>query len=247
MLDIVRIPALSDNYIWLARDSETGEAAVIDPAEAAPTLAKAEELGWEISQILNTHWHPDHVGGNAEIKDATGCKVTGPKGEEEKIVAIDRAVVEGDRVAIGSAKGRVIDVPGHTAGHNAYYFEGAGKDGEGVLFCGDTLFAMGCGRLFEGTPAQMHDSLAKLAGLPTDTKVYCAHEYTQANGRFALTAEPENEAIRRRQDQVIAMRERGEATVPTTIGAELDTNPFVRASDAEELGRRRDAKDSFSG
>ncbi|EMD83545.1 hydroxyacylglutathione hydrolase [Pacificimonas flava] len=241
-LDVVQIPVLNDNYVYLVHDADSGETAVIDPSVAAPVLDAAASRGWRITQILNTHWHPDHVGGNAEIKAATGCRITGPAGEAEKITGIDRAVSEGDTVHIGAQEGRVIDVPGHTAGHNAYYFEGAG-----LLFCGDTLFAMGCGRLFEGTPADMFASLRKFAALPPETRVYCAHEYTAANGRFALTAEPANEAIAARQDRVLALREAGEPTVPTTIEQELATNPFMRADSAEELGRRRAAKDAFKG
>ncbi|MGB7405387.1 MAG: hydroxyacylglutathione hydrolase [Pacificimonas sp.] len=240
MLDIVQIPVLSDNYVYLVHDAESGETAVIDPAVAEPVLTEAERRGWRITQIFNTHWHPDHVGGNADIKAATGCRITGPKGEEAKITEIDRAVVDGDEVRIGAHVGQVVDVPGHTAGHNAYHFAL-----ENILFCGDTLFAMGCGRLFEGTPAQMYDSLAKLSALPAATKVYCAHEYTEANGRFALTAEPENDDIRARQDEVIAMRADGLPTIPSTIGKELKTNPFLRARNAEEFGARRAAKDSF--
>ncbi len=238
MLEIVRIPVLSDNYIWLAHDAASGETAVIDPAVAEPVLAEANARGWRITQILNTHWHPDHVGGNAEIKAATGCTVTGPVGEAAKITGIDRAVSEGDTVAIGGAEGRVIDVPGHTAGHIAYSFDGA-------LFCGDTLFAMGCGRLFEGTAAQMFDSLGKLMALPDATRVYCAHEYTESNGRFAITAEPENAALAARQAEVVAMRARGEPTVPSTIGLERATNPFTRAADVDALAARRRAKDNF--
>ncbi|MBB4631512.1 hydroxyacylglutathione hydrolase [Sphingosinicella soli] len=240
MLDVVRIPVLSDNYVWLAHDAASGETAVIDPAVAAPVLAEADARGWRITQILNTHWHPDHVGGNAEIKAATGCRITGPVGEQAKITAIDRAVREGDTVRIGASEGRVIDVPGHTAGHIAFSFPE-----DGVLFCGDTLFAMGCGRLFEGTADEMFDSLGKLMALPDDTRVYCAHEYTESNGRFALTAEPGNAALAARQADVVAMRKRGEATVPSTIGLERATNPFARAADAAELAARRLAKDNF--
>ena len=242
MLEVVQVPVLSDNYVYLVHDAASGETAVVDPAVAEPVLDAAAARGWRISQILNTHWHPDHVGANEAIKAATGCAITGPVGEEAKIPGIDRAVREGDQVKIGAEVGRVIDVPGHTAGHNAYHF--ADSD---LLFCGDTLFAMGCGRLFEGTPAQMRGSLDKLMALPDTTLVYCAHEYTASNGRFALTVEPDNAALQARMAEVVAAREAGRPTIPSTIGLERATNPFTRAADVDEFAARRLAKDSFSG
>ncbi|KAB7645486.1 hydroxyacylglutathione hydrolase [Polymorphobacter fuscus] len=240
-LEIVQIPVLSDNYVYLAHDAASGDTAVIDPAVAEPVLAAAAERGWTISQILNTHWHPDHVGGNLAIVAATGAKVTGPRGEAARIPGIDRAVGDGDTVAVGASVARVFDVGAHTAGHIAYAF-----DRDGVLFPGDTLFAMGCGRLFEGTPADMFAALGKLMALPDATRVYCAHEYTQSNARFAVTVEPENAALAARAVSVGARRARALPTVPFTIGEERATNPFVRARDATELGLRRAAKDSFA-
>ena len=242
MIEIVRIPALSDNYIWLAHDAASGETVVIDPAQAAPVLAAADQRGWTITQIWNTHWHPDHTGGNAEIKAATGARITGPGAESARIPTLDVQVAEGDTARLGSIEAQVLDVPAHTAGHIAYYLPT-----EDVAFVGDTLFAMGCGRLFEGTAAQMFANMQKLAALPGETKVYCAHEYTQSNGRYALAAEPDNLAIRARMTQVDAARARGEATVPTTIAEERDTNPFMRAKSAEALAERRAAKDVFKG
>ncbi|MDM7956272.1 hydroxyacylglutathione hydrolase [Blastomonas sp.] len=242
MIEIIRIPALSDNYIWLAHEPDSGETLVIDPAEAEPVLAAAAESGWNITQIWNTHWHPDHVGGNAAIKAATGCTITGPAAEQDRIGTLDKMVREGDTVALGALRAEVIDVPAHTSGHIAYHFAEAA-----VIFVGDTLFAMGCGRLFEGTPAQMYDNMQRLSALPGETEVYCAHEYTQSNGRYALVAEPANAAIVERMAEVDAMRARGEATVPTTIALERATNPFMRATSADELAERRAAKDSFKG
>ncbi len=239
-IEVVRIPVLSDNYIWLVRENTSGEVMVVDPAVAEPVLEKAAELGWTITHIWNTHWHPDHTGGNAAIKAATGCIITGPAAEAERIPTLDVLVRGGDVVTLGETKAQVIDVPAHTAGHIAYHF-----DYEQVAFVGDTLFAMGCGRLFEGTAAQMFDNMRKLEALPDNTMVYCAHEYTQSNGRYALTAEPGNAALIARMNDVDNMRLRGEPTVPTTIALERATNPFMRATSVVELAERRAAKDSF--
>jgi len=240
MLDIVRIPVLSDNYVWLVHEAGSGETTVVDPAVAEPVLAEAEARGWRITQSWNTHWHPDHTGGNAAIKAATGALVTGPAAEAARIPTLDRQVREGDRVSLGPVEAEVLEVLAHTAGHIAYHLPS-----EEVVFVGDTLFAMGCGRLFEGTAEQMHSNLQRLAALPPATRAYCAHEYTLSNGRFAVTVEPDNDALERRMREVEAARAAGEATVPTTIALELATNPFMRASSAAELAERRRAKDNF--
>ena len=242
MLEIVRIPALSDNYIWLVHDPAGGETLVIDPAEAEPALAAARERGWRIGQIWNTHWHPDHTGGNAAIKAATGATVTAPAAEAAKIPTLDVAVREGDVVRLGAHEATVMETPAHTAGHVSYHFAG-----DGVVFVGDTLFAMGCGRLFEGTAGQMFANMQRLAALPGETRVYAAHEYTLANGRFARAAEPDNAAIAERLAGVEAARAAGEATLPTTIALERATNPFMRARSAAELSEKRAAKDAFRG
>ena len=239
-LEVIRIPVLNDNYVWLLHDAASGETVVVDPAVADPVLAAAAARGWTIGQIWNTHWHGDHIGGNAAIKAATGCSVTGPAAEADKIDTLDRGVGEGDSVRIGAHVAQVLAVPAHTAGHIAYHLAQ-----ERILFIGDTLFAMGCGRLFEGTAAQMFGNMQRLATLPDDTTVYCAHEYTQSNGRFALVADPDNAAIAARMADVDAARARGEATVPTTIGLERATNVFLRATSAEHLGELRAAKDAF--
>ncbi len=240
MLEIIRIPVLSDNYVWLVHEPQSQETMVVDPAVAEPVLAEAEQRGWTITQIWNTHWHPDHTGGNAAIKEATGCKITGPEAEQERIPTLDILVKQGDTVKLGDVTAEVIDVPAHTAGHIAFHIPS-----EKVAFVGDTLFAMGCGRLFEGTAEQMYENMRKLEALPGSTKVYCAHEYTQANGEYALVAEPDNLALKERMAEVLTLRERGAATVPTTIDRERATNPFMRASSVEELAERRTAKDNF--
>jgi hydroxyacylglutathione hydrolase len=238
MLEIVPVPAFADNYIWLVHDEASGETAVVDPGDAAPVLAEAERRGWSIGQIWNTHWHPDHTGGNLALEDATGATISGPHGD--RIPGRDIALGEGDAIRIGEHIGRVIEVPGHTLDHIALIFED-----DAVAFCGDTLFAMGCGRLFEGTPEQMYASLQRLAALADETRLYCAHEYTLANARFAAHAEPGNAAIAARLGEVAALRDAGRITLPTTVAQEQRTNPFVRASNAREFARLRAEKDSF--
>ena len=242
MVEIVRIPVLSDNYVWLMHDAASAETVAIDPAVADPVLAEAAARGWRITQIWNTHWHPDHTGGNAAIKAATGCAITGPAAEAHRIPTLDVMVGEGDTVSVGTIEAQVMDVPAHTAGHIAYYLPS-----EKAAFVGDTLFAMGCGRLFEGTAEQMHDNLQRLSRLSGDTRIYCAHEYTLSNGRFALGVEPGNADLVDRMKDIERARAAGEPTVPTTIALERATNPFMRAATAEELAERRRAKDSFAG
>jgi len=237
-MEIVAVPAFADNYLWLIHDKASCETAVVDPGDAAPVLAEAERRGWTITQIWNTHWHRDHTGGNLAIKHATNARVSGPAGED--IPGRDVALSEGDEVRLGDHIGRVIEVPGHTLGHIALLF-----DDDGVAFVGDTLFAMGCGRLFEGTPQQMYRSLQRLTELPVDTKLYCAHEYTLSNARFAAHADPSNAATADRLARVQAMREEGKITIPTSVAEERATNPFVRASDWQAFARLRTAKDSF--
>jgi hydroxyacylglutathione hydrolase len=238
MLEVVPVPAFSDNYLWLVRDDASGETAVVDPGDAAPVLAEADRRGWTISQVWNTHWHPDHTGGNEVVKAATGANISGPAAEN--IPGRDVALREGDEVRLGEHIGRVIEVPGHTSGHIALIF-----DKQHVAFVGDTLFAMGCGRLFEGTPEQMYRSLQRITALPGDTRLYCAHEYTLSNGMYAAHAEPDNAAIEERLAEVKRLREQGVITVPTTVARERETNPFVRATNVEEFARRRKEKDSF--
>jgi hydroxyacylglutathione hydrolase len=233
-LDVRQIPVLNDNYVYLVRESESGAVAVVDPAVAEPVLRKADELGWKITHILNTHHHGDHVGGNLEIQQATGCHIVGPRADRQRIPGIQTEVGDGDTYRFGEAVAEVFDVPGHTRGHIAYWF--ADDD---VLFPGDTLFALGCGRLFEGTPEQMWRSLGKLRRLPDSAKVYCAHEYTQANAKFSLSLGEDNADLSARAKEIDATRAAGKPTVPSTLGQEKRTNPFLRADDpalAQALG-----------
>lgn len=222
--EIVQIPVLSDNYVYLLHDAPSGATAVVDPAEAVPILNAAEKRGWRISHILNTHHHGDHVGGNLAIKQAHGATVIGPAYDRERIPGIDIAVDEASGAEIAGHLARVFFVPGHTRGHIAYYF--ADSD---ALFCGDTLFSIGCGRLFEGTPAQMWSSLLKLRALPDETRVYCAHEYTESNCRFAVTVDGDNDALRRKAASVRSERAAGRPTIPALLGEEKASNPFLRA------------------
>lgn len=223
-LEIVRIPVLSDNYVWLMREPQSGCVGVVDPAVAAPVLAEAAKRGWKITHILNTHHHGDHVGGNLEIKAATGCTIVGLGRDRARLPGIDITVDDGDRYRFGEAEAEVFFVPGHTSGHCAYAF----RD-QRALFCGDTLFALGCGKMFEGTPQQFWTSLSRLRSLPDDMRVYCAHEYTQSNARFAVTVETDNKQLMARSASIDAARSRGEATVPSLLGEEKQTNPFLRA------------------
>jgi hydroxyacylglutathione hydrolase len=228
-LEIHQIPTRKDNYVYLAREKGGGMVAAVDPSDAQPVLEALGRLGWQLTHILATHHHNDHVGGVPEIKAKTGCVVVGPRADRDRIPDIDVEVGDGDTYAVGEAVARVFDTPGHTKGHIAYWFPQSH-----ALFCGDTLFALGCGRLFEGTAQQMWTSLSKFRAVPDETLVYCAHEYTQANARFALTVEPGNAALAARARHIDEMRAAGKPTVPSAMGEERATNPFLRA-DLPEL------------
>ena len=238
-MEIVAVPVLNDNYVWLIHNPDTAETAAVDPSVAEPVLEAAEARNLRLTQILNTHWHPDHTGGNQGIKAATGSLIAAPA-EAQKVSEVDRIVTEGDRVTVAGAEAVVWEIPAHTAGHIAYYFED-----EGMIFVGDTMFAMGCGRLFEGTAQQMYANMQRIAALPGDVRIYCGHEYTLANARFAVHAEPGNAATADRLAEVGALRDAGQITLPTTVMQERETNPFVRASSWEEFARLRAEKDSF--
>ena len=251
MLEIHQFPCLSDNYGYLLHDPDSGETAAIDTPDGAEYLRQAEAKGWRITQIWNTHWHPDHAGGNAAIVAATGAKVVAPR-EVERISSIDVVASDGDPVKLGEWEARVIDVSGHTNGHIAYHLPQAA-----IAFVGDSVFALGCGRMFEGEPQQFWDSLSRIKALPPETTLYCAHEYTQANARFALHADPDNPLLRLYASEIDKKRAAGQPTVPMTLARELDTNPFLRADSdalrdrwggvtpAETFARLRAAKDSF--
>lgn len=225
-LEVELLPALSDNYVYLLRDNTSGTTGVVDPALAPPVLERLRALGRKLDWALITHHHADHVGGLLEVKAATGCRVVGPRADAGRIEGLDQLVDEGDAFAFGDQEVRVIATPGHTSGHISYFF----PDGA-ALFCGDTLFALGCGRLFEGDAPTMWRSLSKLAALPGATRVYCGHEYTLSNARFALTIDPDLAALQQRAAEIEAARAAGRPTIPSTIGLEKATNPFLRAAD----------------
>ncbi|MCA8887207.1 MAG: hydroxyacylglutathione hydrolase [Parvularculaceae bacterium] len=226
-IDIRQIPCLQDNYGYLVRDHKTGAVASIDTPDPDAINAALEREGWALTHILNTHWHWDHAGGNEALKKRWNARVIGPAGEAGKIPGIDEAVGEGDAVMLGEARALVRDTPGHTAGHIIFHFAD-----DAAAFVGDTVFALGCGRLFEGAPEQMWSSLGKIKSLPPQTRLYCAHEYTLSNARFAVTVDPQNAALARRAEMIEAARARGEPTVPTDVATELATNPFLRADQA---------------
>ena len=245
-IEVRLFPCLSDNYGFLVRDTATGDTAAVDTPDGEAVLRELEASGWRLSLILNTHWHPDHTQGNAAVKAATGAQIVGPA-EVRRAAPLDREVKGGDEVALGRTMFQVLDTGGHTLGHISYY-----DAADQAAFVGDTLFTLGCGRLFEGTPPMMWESLQRLAALPDETKVYCAHEYTAANARFALTLD-KGETLAKRAKAIFAARERGDATVPTTVGAEKATNPFLRAQalvggdPVEAFGKVRADKDAFKG
>ena len=253
-LTIHMFPCLTDNYGYLLHDADSGTTAAVDTPDAEEIAVQLDAKGWRLTHILNTHHHADHAGGNLALKRRTGCTIVGPRADAARIPGIDIGVGDGDEVALGAHRARVFDTPGHTRGHIVYWFEDAR-----AAFVGDTLFALGCGRLFEGSPRDMWTSLQKILAWPDDTRLYCAHEYTQSNARFALTVEPQNRALVERAAQVARLRAAGKPTVPTTLVEERATNPFLRpqslglratigleeAPDVEVFARTRALKDAF--
>lgn len=255
-LQIVQFPCLADNYGFLLHTPASGETAAIDTPDAEEIARQLGARQWRLTHIFNTHHHADHAGGNSLLKKRFGCRIVGPRADAARIPGIDVAVGDGDSFDFGGSRVDVLDTPGHTRGHVVYHVPDAG-----AAFVGDTLFAMGCGRLFEGSPAEMWNSLQKIARWPDDTRLYCAHEYTLANAEFALTVEPANMALVARAREVAALRRKGRPTVPTTLQLEKATNPFLRPASpelqasiglagADELSvfaRTRELKDGFRG
>jgi hydroxyacylglutathione hydrolase len=253
-LEIEMFPCLSDNYGFLLHDAESDVTATVDTPDSAAIMRALDRKRWRLTHILNTHHHADHAGGNLALKHDTGCTIVGPRNDAARIPGIDVLVGEGDVVMLGAHRVEIYETPGHTRGHIVYYLPA-----DGVAFVGDTLFALGCGRLFEGTPREMWGSLQKILRWPGETRLYCAHEYTAANGRFALTVEPENQDLIARMNDVAKLRAAGLATVPTTVALERATNPFLRpmsdalrrqlglegSDDVTVFARTRALKDAF--
>jgi hydroxyacylglutathione hydrolase len=250
MLRVERIPTLRDNYTYLLVCSESGESAVVDAPEAEPVIRRVEALGARVTKILSTHHHPDHAAANPVLAKRFGAPVYGHASDEGRLAGLTHGLAEGDHVDVGRSRARILHIPAHTRGHIAYVF-----DADAAVFCGDTLFAAGCGRLFEGTPEMMFAAMRKLGALADATRVFCGHEYTESNLRFAAHVEPENAAVKEKLARVQAIRAKraadwheagpDEMTIPSTLADERATNPFLRAESAEELGRRRTLKDSF--
>ena len=226
MLTVDLIPAYDDNYIYLLTETEGGAVAVVDPGHAEPVIADLERRGSGLDVILLTHHHGDHVGGAPELKRRYGASIIGPHADAHRLPFLDTAVREGDTVTVGAETGQVVETHGHTSGHISIWFPDSR-----ALFCGDTLFSLGCGRLFEGTAEEMWSSLGKLRALPDDAHIYCGHEYTQSNGRFALATDPDNAALKARCAHVEALRREGRSTIPVSLGEEKAANPFLRADD----------------
>lgn len=254
-LEVQRIPCLSDNYVWLLQERESGKVAVVDPSEFKPVASAIHDRGLKLDYILNTHHHWDHTGGNEELKSKFNCTIVGPKADQGRIPGIDIALADGESWKFGKLEMQVFDTPGHTKGHITLWFPQVQ-----ALFPGDTLFALGCGRMFEGNAQQMWTSLSKLKPLPPNSKVFCAHEYTQSNAKFALSVDPDNEALQKRAALINDLRKQGIPTIPSTLQEELDTNPFLRpndpairkklgvpegVSDVEAFAAVRKAKDNF--
>lgn len=240
-MKIYQFSCLKDNYNYILHEENTGKTAVVDPSTFEDTLLALKKHNiYQLDFILNTHHHPDHVGGNAKLKDHFNCLVVGSSYDQERIPHIDTPIKEGDFFALGDSKAQIYFTPGHTRGHIVYYFKE-----EQALFCGDTLFSMGCGRLFEGSPEQMFHSLAKIKALPQNTKIFCAHEYTLKNAQFALSIEPNNEDLKRKYSEVVQFRKQNKPTVPSLLADELKVNPFLRAKDFQTLAKIRQQKDHF--
>jgi len=250
-LRVERVPTLKDNYSYVLVCEQSGEAAIVDAPESEPLVRRVDALGCRVTKILSTHHHWDHSGANPDLARRYKAPVYGHVSDADRIPGFTNGLNEGDTLDVGRERARILFIPAHTRAHIAYVFDAAQ-----ALFCGDTLFAAGCGRLFEGTPQMMYEALCvKLAKLPDSMRVYCGHEYTLSNLRFAAHAEPDNAAVKEKLERVMVVRSRAaadwhdarpaEMTVPSTLGEERATNPFMRASSAEELGRRRAAKDNF--